>query len=210
MQQQLIHSCALKHAPHARHACAQAAAAVKGIPTASRSRRETWRSKVVWSGGAQLDGMAHLERSMHPRRRALCAGGRAGECLRIAHEVLRWRQNQAGGARCHGHGRDDLASEVPARRMYCMAPLCTRTVASSMVSLTFLFVRKASSSLPIALETCSGTLAYSPLIGPGRWWGGQLGEAGRQVRGWSGAGAGRARSSGIRPSVVARRHDSCA
>ena len=139
------------------------------------------RSKVVWSGGAQLDGMAHLERSMHPRRRALCAGGRAGECLRIAHEVLRWHQNQAGGARCHGHGRDDLASEVPARCMYCMAPLCTRTVASSMVSLTFLFVRKASSSLPIALETCSGTLAYSPLIGPGRWWGGQLGDGRRSA-----------------------------
>ena len=40
MQQQLIHSCALKHAPHARHACAQAAAAVKGIPTAKVKTRD--------------------------------------------------------------------------------------------------------------------------------------------------------------------------
>ena len=48
-----------------------------------------------------------------------------------ADEVRRWPQKPAGGARCHGHGRDELAGCRPSRWAYwtdgCVGPAAQRS-----------------------------------------------------------------------------------
>ena len=71
-------------------ACAATSTSVPKTMASPRLLHGSHRPKAV--GRRLVDGMAHLERSVRPRRRALWAGGRAGECLRM-------RKRCAGGVR---------------------------------------------------------------------------------------------------------------